>query len=258
MNIGIIGSGWLAQAMARAWRAKGQITLTTRDSEKQQQLIDQGFNCVIYELGDELPFLASIDTLIIATTSKQLNAHQSLIKHLEQFPDLKILFTSSTSVYPNDSKTHAEDSKQVITDHPLYLIEQCLQQHPETTVIRCGGLIGPGRHPGRFFRDKPIPSPHAPVNLLPLVDAVGVYWFIIEQNIGNMTINACHHEHPTKGEYYPKMAKSIGLKPPTISQHNSNPGKTVNSRLLTEALGYAMQGSIWEIDVQSNIWVKPR
>ncbi|KAA3639650.1 MAG: hypothetical protein DWP95_10065 [Proteobacteria bacterium] len=247
MRLGIIGSGWLAQAMAQAWRDQHTITLTTRNPEKRKQLETAGFNSLCYNLGDDLALLADIDGLIIATTSKDLKAHQSLLKQITQYPDLALLFTSSTAVYPNDGRTHTENSDQLLTEHPLYAIEQCLRQHPRTTVIRCGGLIGPGRHPGRFFRNKAIPAPQAPVNLLPLVDAIGVFQHVIEHNISGITVNACHNEHPSKGSYYPKMARAIGLPAPAIGQ-NDSPGKIVDTRRLTDQLKYTLQGDIWQIE----------
>lgn len=245
-HLGIIGSGWLAQAMARAWQNQYRLTLTTRNKDKQQELIQQGFDCLIYNMGDDFACLADIDCLIIATTSKDLNAHRQLMNQLKNHPDIPVLFTSSTSVYPNDGKTHGEDSPDIKTDHPLYLIEQCLQKHPKATVIRCGGLIGPGRHPGRFFQNKAIPSPKAPVNLLPLQDAIGVFEHLIEQQITGTTVNACHNEHPLKGEYYPKMAQSIGLPAPEIG-HNDNPGKIVDTRRLTNEFNYSLKSDIWQI-----------
>lgn len=246
-HIGVIGSGCLAQAMARAWQQRYRVTLTSRNPEKQQKLNAQGLNCEIHNLGEPLPFLTEIDALIIATTSKDLSAHQLLLNQLQSHRDLPLLFTSSTSVYPNDGRKHAEDSPHIRSDHPLFLIEHCLQQHPGTTIIRCGGLIGPGRHPGRFFRDKTIPSPLAPVNLLPLVDAVGIFWHVMTHHLVGTTINACYNQHPAKGDYYPKMAQSIDLPAPEIGQDGS-PGKIVDTRRLTEQLNYQFKDDIWQIE----------
>ncbi len=246
-HIGIIGSGWLAQALANAWQSQYRITLTTRSPDKQKQLKAVGFHAVLYSLGHDLSLLTDIDCLIIATTSKDLSAHRQLVNQLKNHPDLPVLFTSSSSVYPNNGQSHAEDSPDIKTDHPLYQIEQCLQQHPKTTIIRCGGLIGPGRHPGRFFRNKAIPSPKAPVNLLPLTDAIGIFSHIIEQQITGTTVNACHNEHPLKGDYYPIMARSIDLPAPDIRHDIEGQGKIVDTRRLTNELNYSLKSDIWQI-----------
>jgi len=247
-HIGLIGSGWLAQGMARAWHNQYQITLTTRDPEKQQQLIAQGISCLIYNMGDEAPWLADIDCLIIATTSKSLTVHQQLLNQIQHHPDLPVLFTSSTSVYPNDGQRHTEDSPYLLKDHPLYLIEHCLQQHPKTTVIRCGGLIGPGRHPGRFFKNKSISAPQAPVNLLPLDDATGIFAHVMENHYIGTTINACHDQHPTKGHYYSTMAESLGLPTPDSRHDSTGQGKIVDTHHLIHKLNYQLQSNIWSID----------
>lgn len=87
-----------------------------------------------------------------------------------------------------------------------------------TTVVRLAGLIGPGRHPGSFFTGKGVQrGRHTPVNMVHQSDAVRAITWILENGLWGETYNVCHPEHPPKGEYYPQMAKQIGLEPPTFS-----------------------------------------
>jgi|SRR5690606_28086505 len=249
MRIVVIGSGWLAQPLAQALQSQDhQVHLTTRDLKKQNHLHQQGLKAVIYQIGEPLPEpVKDADILIIATPSKDIPTHQQLLKQLQQLPQLRPIFISSTSVYANDGTTHNESSTGLLTDSPLYQIEQMLQQHPNTSVIRCGGLIGPNRHPGRFFAGKTLTNPQAPVNLLPQIDALGVVLMLVNNGLKNIVINACSDDHPAKGEYYPTMTKQLKLPVPTIENCQTNPGKVVSTKHLTSQLNYQFQGSIWHI-----------
>jgi hypothetical protein len=86
------------------------------------------------------------------------------------------------------------------------------------------------------------------VNLLPLVDAVGIFWHVMKHHLVGTTMNACHNQHPTKGEYYPKMAQAIGLPTPPCQTTNDSPGKIVDTNRLINELGYRLQGNIWQIE----------
>ncbi len=249
MNIGLIGSGWLAHPLALALQDQNhQVYVTTRHREKQKQLQEQGLTTEIYQIGEPLPAsLRAADVLIIATPSKDIVAHQRLLTELLQLPKLRPIFISSTSVYDEDGKTHTEDSPGILSEKPLYKIEQLMRQHPNTTIIRCGGLIGPKRHPGRYYSGKTIKNPQAPVNLLPQVDAIGIIGMVVNKGLVNTVINACSDDHPLKGDYYPKMTQQLELPAATIGTKSDNFGKTVNTDRLTLQLNYQFQGSIWKI-----------
>src|SRR5690606_15302388 len=99
----------------------------------------------------------------------------------------------------------------------------------QTTVIRLGGLIGPGRHPGRFFSGKKnVPNGMAPVNLIHLDDCIGLIEAVIEKNIWNGVFNACAPQHPSRQEFYSNAAKSAGLPLPHF-RNELQEWKMVNS-----------------------------
>ena len=77
-----------------------------------------------------------------------------------------------------------------------------------STVVRLGGLIGPGRAPGRFLAGRrELPLGDAPVNLLHLTDAVGVLECILESQAGATRLTYARPITRRGGEFYPAAAR---------------------------------------------------
>ena len=87
------------------------------------------------------------DILLIAITSKDIDAYERLIEQIEISSIQKVIFISSTSVYPASNSIVTEETATMNT--PLSEIENLFKNNTffETTIIRFAGLFGPGRHP---------------------------------------------------------------------------------------------------------------
>jgi len=115
----------------------------------------------------------------------------------------------------------------------------------KTTILRFGGLVGPGRHPGRFFAGKKdIPNGRAPVNLIHLNDCIGIGLAVIEQNTFGHLFNAVSPAHPQKADFYTNAALQGGLPAPEFLDELSN-WKIVNSAELP-VLGYEFKVKNWD------------
>lgn len=249
MRVHIIGSGWLAKPLAQNLQAQGhQLLLTTTDQDKASQLTAQGLPTVVYQLGAQAANSREIldcDVLIIAITSKDLAGHQPLFKQLCQATNTQVIYISSTSVYANQKTTdqtgHTEDSQALNQDSPIWQIEQALHaQVPQATVVRFAGLVGPQRHPGRFFRsNKTIKNPQAPVNLIHQADCIGIISAIIKQKVRGETFNGCADTHPSKATFYPQMAKQLGLPVPDFEHNPNGSHKLINNQKVKDLLNYA-------------------
>ena len=111
----------------------------------------------------------------------------------------------------------------------------------QSTVVRLGGLIGPGRAPGRFLAGRrDLTQGDAPVNLLHLTDAVGVLRTIINQEVWGHTLNVCALTHPLRRDFYPVAATHLGLEPPTF-RPDSTGGKLIDSSRLRSLVPYQFQ-----------------
>ena len=55
-------------------------------------------------------------------------------------------------------------------------------------ILRLAGLVGPGRHPGRFFAGKSAPDGQHGVNLVHLEDVIGAIELLLQAPKGGTSI----------------------------------------------------------------------
>jgi len=245
-RITLVGSGWLALPLASELERLGHhLALTTTQADKARELKTKGHKVEVYELGQQLATdsaLLQADVLLLAITSKDVEAYQGLVEQLRQADSQHLLFISSTSVYLNNGQLQDESSLALNTDSALYQIEQLIRTLPSVTILRFAGLVGPDRHPGRFFRrTRVMNNPQAPVNLIHLDDCLGIIAAIIKQQAWNEVFNGCADTHPSKAEFYPAMAASLGLKPPEPANSISGSDKIISNQKVKLKLNYVFR-----------------
>ncbi|MEH6454292.1 MAG: dTDP-glucose 4,6-dehydratase, partial [Psychromonas sp.] len=126
-SISVLGSGWLGLPLARLLQQQfSQVNISTRSTEKSNQLEALGLTPFIIDIEnftDNIqPFLQS-ETLIVNITGKNIDAFKSLLQEIEKSPVKKVLFTSSTGVYPQQAGVCYESDDLSHVDHPLLTIE---------------------------------------------------------------------------------------------------------------------------------------
>ena len=248
-RVSILGSGWLGLPLIKALKDAGfHVAASTRTESRLTALEDAGATAFLVDLG-KLSQASSdffdAELLIINITSKS-------VEHFSELADIvalsrveKVLFISSTAVYRNAIVPLSEDNGLENKQHPLYLIERlfCDNSGFNTTVIRFAGLVGTGRHPGRFFRARPIKDPQAPVNLIYLDDCIGIIEAIVEQNAWGQVFNACADTHPTKQSFYTHAALMYGLNAPELGEQSDGPVKLIDNSKLKKELNYSFKHS---------------
>lgn len=246
-RINIIGSGWLALPLAQHLQQQGhQLLLTTTHQEKIKKIKATGIDAITYELGDQLSNpeqLFAADVLIIAITSKDVSAFDVLMDQLSEQDCHHLILISSTSVYSNNGATHDESSTALNHASPLLAVEQLIRQHPKATIIRFAGLVGPDRHPGRFFKQgKPVNNPEAPVNLIHLEDCIGIIDAVIVEQAWGEVFNGCADNHPKKGEYYQQMAQLSGHPVPELGiENNTGSNKIIDNTKVKQQMTYTFK-----------------
>lgn len=221
-----------------------RIKLSTRSKSKQTELQLSGFDSFIVDIDQLSPFdpaFFEADTLIINITSKNLDGFKRLIAAIEQSSVKNVLFISSSSVYQNLNRSVNEDEGAENPDSVLYQIENLFRQSEcfTTTIIRFSGLVGPGRHPGRFFRGgKEVKQPDAPINLIHLDDCIGLIDSILQQSAWGEVFNGCSDTHPIKREFYPFAAALVGQPAPVFSTAQTCAFKIVSNEKIKQLLGY--------------------
>lgn len=172
--------------------------------------------------------------------------------YLEKSSVEKVIFISSTSVYEDreDFPVYTEEKEANVTaenSQQLIAAEEVLRSSDKfsTTIIRFGGLIGPGRHPINFLSQKKNnKNAVSPVNLIHLDDCVGIIKSVLEKGLWDEVINAVYPEHPPKEIYYTRVAEEKNLTLPHFDLQHPSKGKVVESVKVQQLLGYNFQKEI--------------
>jgi nucleoside-diphosphate-sugar epimerase len=264
-RISILGCGWLGLPLATTLLENGySVRGSTTTLEKIPLLENAGISSFQIELTENIIngsidlFLAKSNFLIIDIPPK-LRGNQSenfvrkiqnIILFIEKSPIEKVIFVSSTSVFPDsiisekNQNLITEDTKpQPDSESGIQLLEAekllFNNSNFKTTVIRFGGLIGENRHPIHFLAGKKdLENPEGPINLIHLHDCIGLILAVLDQNFWNKIIHGVAPHHPTRKEYYTEAAKVLNLPIPTFAEKNLNFGKIISSIHLNNELKY--------------------
>ena len=267
MNISILGCGWLGLPLAKKMIEAGHIVKgSTTNRDKLNSLTSGGISPYIIELfeegiqGDITSFLGNSEVLIIdippgLRKDPEVNFVAKigrLKSYVEKSGIKKVLFISSTSVFEDteDLPTYseedpangtAENAKQLIAAEELLKASEAF----ETSVIRFGGLIGPGRHPVNYLSGKSgLKDPEGPINLIHQEDCIGIIKAILEKEAWGETFHGVSPEHPTRKEYYSRIAKEKGLGSMEFDEEKASKGKRIDSKKIGEELEYSFKNRI--------------
>lgn len=264
MIVSILGCGWYGKALAEALIADGNdVNGSATSPEKLESLSALGINPFLVDFkadGESYdPVFFNCDVLIVSIPPKARHGEggdylpkikrtiNAIVKHRIE----KVIYVSSTAVYGDSCtevtevdipKPDTEPGKILLKAEKLFQSEATFR----TTVIRFGGLVGPGRHPGRFFAGKKdVPNGRAPVNLVHLNDCVGITLAVISQDAFGHSINGVSPHHPQKSGFYAVASLQTGLTPPEFIDELKD-WKIVNSRVLPGVLNYQFRVANWD------------
>ncbi len=257
-TISILGCGWLGLPLAEHLNKSGyKVKGSTRTKDDLYKLEEKDITPFLLVLDPEircenLSAFFDSDILIINFPPERRNDiveyHKeqavSLINQIKLSAIDKVIFISSTSVYPDlNREVTEEDSYEPSKPSGKALInfEKMLNECNEfmTTVIRFAGLFGYDRNPGRFLAGrKEVRNGAAPVNLIHRDDCINIIELVIEKNIWGEIFNACSDIHPKRKDYYIEAARNLGLSPPNFVQEQQYSYKIINSDKLKSILRY--------------------
>ncbi len=256
-TITIIGMGWLGTAFAKASLAPGRRVVGTARNIRNREETPEGIALHPFSLGQPLPAALADDpdeksaVIAISPSSAGMpparleNSLKMLAGDLAACNTVRIVYVSATSVYPcyiaEAKESDAKDIPSSRSGISMYRLEKAVTNgasETPVTVVRFGGLFGPGREPGRFFSRRPLKHPDDPVNLIHLDDCIGVLNLALRLNTSHV-INAVAPLHPEKGLFYTAAALAIGEHPPVShGSARSATSRIVNVDHLVSDLGY--------------------
>ncbi|MDC9588989.1 SDR family oxidoreductase [Xenorhabdus sp. XENO-10] len=264
-KVSIIGLGWLGMPLAQALQSGGMQVVgskTTPDGVEAACMC--GVDCYLLNLepqiicdADALDQLMSVDVLVLALPvsgvaggrEKYVQAVQLVVDTALAYSVPRIIFTSSTSVYGSSVGYLNEDGPlrpETASAKALVELENWLHQLPNTSVdvLRLAGLVGNGRHAGRFLTGKKaLRGGNNAVNLVHQDDVISAIKLLIQQPEGGHIFNLCAPIHPKRSEFYPLACHQLDLTPPEFLQSESVEieSKIVDGSRICRVLGFEYQ-----------------
>lgn len=245
-EISILGCGWLGLDLAldlinKGYSVKGSATSSSSFNNLKTKAIPAFIVDINKRESVISDFLLS-DVLIISITSKSIDDFKYLITQIEKSNIKKVIFISSTSVYPNTNEVVTEET--TIKTSQLTEIESLFRKNKlfQSTIIRFGGLFGYNRQPGNFFKkDKKIENPEGYINFIHRDDCIQIIKKIIKNNTWNQTLNACADSHPKRRDFYKNEFQKLGKPEPLFNEESLNDYKVVTSEKLKSLLNYTFK-----------------
>ena len=253
MKISILGCGWLGFPLAKKLIANSYYVKGSTTSWEKLKLLQENdiepTRIVLTADGiyEEDFFDSEILFLNIPPGRKDpniLKSYEDKVRSL--FPylpsDRKIIFASSTGVYPNNDGIVNEDTQPApvrLSGKAVLAAEEILKARFENLcILRFAGLTGPDRKAGSFLAGKKdVPNGNTLVNLIHLEDCISIILKIIAGNHWGETFNVVSDKHPSREDFYLTAAKKEGLEAPTFNNEKGS-FKIVSNQRIKERLSF--------------------
>jgi nucleoside-diphosphate-sugar epimerase len=266
MRIGIIGCGYVGQAVASKWKKDGHIvSATTRKPERVNELKQVVHEVFLLQTGNLSSFLATQDVILISVApelqsqstyqSTYLKTAEQVLEGLCYSHSLKqILYTSSTSVYGDHQGAWVDEACSIFPMNDqtriLHETEQLLLSQQsnrlQVCILRLGEIYGPQRRIEdrlRRMQGRAFPGTGENyTNLIHLDDVVKALDFAIQQSLTGI-YNLCNDCHIPRKDFYEAICQKEGLTniqwdPIMASIHGGN--KRVSTQKLKD-LGFSIK-----------------
>lgn len=268
-RIAVIGCGYLGSALVERLLADGlDCVATTTHAEKVASIQQLGASPVVLKLSDAALLHETVrDREIVYLTvaagrsadyrEVYLEGARNLMTAVADTAVRRIIYTSSTSVYgQNDGSRVDEDSPtESTTENGRLLVEteRCLLAESKSlgitaTVLRLGGLHGPGRDPAERmsqYAGTQRDDGDVYINLIQRDDAVEAMMQLLNVEYDGV-LNLCDDKPITRRDYYDRLVASAQL--PAIqwtTNHQRAPtGKRVSATRIRTLIH---RSPLWQI-----------
>ena len=260
-SVGILGCGWLGMATAKVFLAEGwEVKGTVRSLEKLAILKAQGISAYPYTLGSTFEgikkFSQDLELLIVAIPPglrtgdpKTYLNHINLLKEqLSQnlAKNLRLLFISSTGVYPQNGGPFFEESvfePDSEKSKALLDAENIIKLLPqEVIIVRFAGLVGEDREPVLSLSKRAVnPGGYFAANLIHQKDAVRLLLHLEQLKHPPALLNALYPQKIKKNDYYQKRAKLLNIKAPIFLDAKKPLDRHIGSKV---AIGFTYNSAV--------------
>ncbi len=264
MNILIIGCGYVGSTLARQLIADGHhVTGVVRSQESAETLASLSLPCRVADVstpnGAKAATEGDFDTIVLSISSRGGDYQRTYVDSMRHIlvaarasPPSHILYTSSTSVYGQDSGEWVTESSPAEPRHEkgslLVQTENLLRESSiPSTILRLTGIYGPGRH---MILDKlregveSLPGKGGVwVNQIHRDDAAGAIHFLLGKPPaeGNRIVHVTDDQPVLRKDFVAWLCQKLGRTPPNFDPSEkvaSHRGRDVqpNRRISNETL----------------------
>lgn len=242
----LIGAGWLGrQLIPHLQQAGCRVSATRRHADGLRELPAK-VHALVWD--GQTPPDASLQAaarhaVIICTIppGRRSSTPEQYLQSVQQVVALAatakaLIFCSTTSVFTGCAGALDEQSplSQLPQAAVVVRAEQLALLAGNTTLVRLGGLIGPGRHPARFCQAGPLAGPDLPVNLVHAADVCQALTLLATGVPGDGDVyHLVAPSHPAKADFYSAACQHAGLPSPQFVSA-TEPARIVQSQRLSQ------------------------
>ena len=232
-SLTIIGSGWISTHFLSQHATKFNKIITVSKSSQKPSASTHHYHYDIYHPTNiKLPSSdICIITIPFKKNLKSPNDYPNGLINLLTKKNIanykKIIFTSSTSIYPNNGNIVTEQT-EIDTTHrakALHTIENYLLNSSKSCIIlRVAGICGKNRNSLKKVKSPIINNAKTPMNLVHVDDIINTMITLCKQSsTPSDIINLCCTKHPSRIDYYSFICKQFNIPLPqfkkTITEH---------------------------------------
>jgi nucleoside-diphosphate-sugar epimerase len=259
----IAGCGYVGSAVAELFHEAGwNLAGWTRSAASAAQLAGKGWAVSAVDLANAEQVAASpqeFDAVIHSASTGGGDATNYRRVYLEgvrnlqsRFPNARILFTSSTSVYAQNNGEWVNEESPAQPQHETGKILREAEQHTlerDGLVLRLAGIYGPGRSAllRRVLRNEAVIDPENDrfVNQVHRDDAATALFRLIDKESASGIYNVTDTEPVLLSECYRWLTKKLVLPMPPVGKSSAKRKRgTANKRVSNgklRALGWEPQ-----------------
>lgn len=264
ISIGILGFGYLGKHLANFSDWSQNSWATNQSAHENKKVGDSRFELLEFswDIQPSWSNLPNIPSCLVLTIPPQIEDErleqerlsewcQWMVKNRPQYK--KLVYISSTGVYPNKAGTWEESSDfrpDSLKGKLRFISEKTLSDYWDTKVIRSGAIYGSGRNIGvRILNGKAIPQGSQPIHRIHVEDLANICRMsIVEDNFPKI-LNAVDLLPATsmaaaqwliKQPFFEKNGKTE-IKEAGFHTRKfglSEPERKISGKLLADKLGY--------------------
>lgn len=223
----ILGAGWLGAKLAQNLKSDYNVKVSVRNKDRLFDFENLEYKVYILNENDfsSLDELLDTNYLFINYPPSKFDDYLGFLEKIyscEKIKNIeKIIFISSTSIYPNFEATYDENCFIENPSNKLVFDAEELVLNKTHIILRASALFGEDRIAGRRLANKKVDFPKTKINFVHRNDVISATTFAIKNDL-NGIFNLASKQHPTKEELYSFNAQKYSFEKPIFSDDKNS------------------------------------